>query len=166
MAPLLAFTSEEVWQNMPKHAKDSSVFSVHLLAWPKEEGVKDGSELNLIMELLPEAAKALEEMRAVGAIGSSFDAQINLLTKDQIRYNFLASLQDELVECFKVSAVDIQKKDALPQDALTKIYPDIALIVKKASGLKCSRCWNYSETVGKSVKHPLICAKCEAVIGA
>lgn len=164
LAPILVFTAEEIWQNMPKPKEDLSISSVHLLTWPKAIEIKEGSELDLIIEMIPEAAKALEEMRSSGKIGSSFDAQINLLTKDQIRYNFLTSLKDDLTECFKVSAVEIEKKDLLPQEALSKAYPDIALIVKKANGLKCPRCWNYSDGIGKSEKHPLICAKCEAAI--
>jgi isoleucyl-tRNA synthetase len=164
MAPILAFTAEEIWQKMPKFKEDISMASVHLLTWPKATEIKEGSELDLIIEMIPEAAKALEEMRSSGKIGSSFDARINLLTKDQIRYNFLTSLKNDLTECFKVSAVEIEKKDLLPQDALSKAYPDIALIVKNADGLKCPRCWNYSEGIGKSIKHPLICAKCEAAI--
>ncbi len=164
MAPILAFTAEEIWQNMPKYAEDSSVVSVHLLTWPKEEKVKEGLELNLIIKLIPEVAKSLEEMRSSGKIGSSFDAQINLLTKGQIRYNFLTSLKNDLMEIFKVSAVSVESRNDLPKDAVSKVCPDIALTVKKAEGLKCPRCWNYSETVGKSIKHPLICLKCESAI--
>ncbi len=58
----------------------------------------------------------MEEMRACGSIGSSFDAQINLLTKDQIRYNFLTSLKDDLTEVFKVSSVSVERQDSLPPE--------------------------------------------------
>ncbi len=163
MAPILVFTSEEIWQNMPKASKESLVDSVHLLNWPKED-FKIDTQLDSIIELIPEAAKALEEMRACGSIGSSFDAQINLLTKDQIRYNFLTSLKDDLTEVFKVSSVSVARQDSLPPDKISKVCADIALEVKKAQGKKCPRCWNYSETVGKSQRHPLICIKCEAAI--
>jgi len=163
MAPILSFTAEEIWQNIPKSSRDASLGSVHLLVWPKEE-FKEDAGLDLIIELIPEVAKGLEEMRALGKIGSSFDAQINLLTKDQIRYNFLTSLEDDLAECFKVSAVRVYKQDSLLPDKISKVCADIALEVKNASGVKCPRCWNYSETVGKSPEHPLICLKCAAAI--
>jgi len=164
MAPILSFTAEEIWKVMPKFKGEAGIISVHLLAWPEAQEVKDGALLDPVIEMIPEAAKALEEMRASGKIGSSFDAQINLLTKDQIRYNFLTSLKSDLTECFKVSAVEIEKKDLLPQEAQSKAHPDIALIVKNADGMKCPRCWNYSKEIGRSKKHPLICAKCEAAI--
>jgi isoleucyl-tRNA synthetase len=86
------------------------------------------------------------------------------LTKDQIRYNFLTSLKDDLTEVFKVSSVSVERQDSLPADKISKVCADIALEVKKARGEKCLRCWNYSDTVGKSQRHPLICMKCENAI--
>ncbi|MFA5311670.1 MAG: isoleucine--tRNA ligase, partial [Candidatus Omnitrophota bacterium] len=50
MAPILTFTSEEIWQNMPKASKESSVESVHLLSWP-ETDFKVDTQLDPIIEL-------------------------------------------------------------------------------------------------------------------
>jgi isoleucyl-tRNA synthetase len=163
MAPVLAFTSEDIWKNMPKGIKYASYESVHLLAWPKEE-FKEERDLDSVIALIPEVAKALEDMRSLGRIGSSFDAQINLLTKDQIRYNFLTTLKDDLTEVFKVSAVSVTRQESLPDDKVSKACGNIAIIVRNAEGVKCPRCWNYSKTVGSSAEHPLICLKCEAAI--
>jgi isoleucyl-tRNA synthetase len=57
MAPILTFTSEEIWQNMPKASKEAPIDSVHLLGWPKED-FKIDTQLDSIIELIPEAAKA------------------------------------------------------------------------------------------------------------
>ncbi|MFA4989717.1 MAG: isoleucine--tRNA ligase [Candidatus Omnitrophota bacterium] len=162
MAPLLVFTSEDIWHQMPKQKKDYAVKSVHLLAWPRQIETGD-AELEQIIGLIPEVAKMLEEKRSLGEIGSSFDAQINLLTKDQIRYNFLESLKSELAEIFKVSLVRVEKSE--PEGLKSKALPDVGISVRKAEGLKCVRCWNYTLTTGKSAKHPLLCAKCEKAIG-
>jgi len=163
MAPILTFTSEEIWRNIPKNSEELSVSSVHLLSWPNEI-FKEEKGIDLIITLIPEVAKSLEEMRACGRIGSSFDAQINMLTNDQNRYNFLTSLKDDLPEIFKVSSVTIDKVDILPPEGISRECTDIALVVKNADGVKCPRCWNYSQTVGKSLEHPLICLKCEAAV--
>jgi isoleucyl-tRNA synthetase len=32
--------------------------------------------------------------------------------------------------------------------------------VTTADGVKCDRCWNYSDTVGKNTEHPLVCDRC------
>jgi isoleucyl-tRNA synthetase len=165
-APLLVFTTEEIWQNMPKDKKDSSLPSVHLLDWPQKNPVfAQASDLGVIINLIPDVALRLEEKRGEGVIGSSFDAQIKLLTNNEIRYKYLESLKAELCEIFKVSQVNIENKDKIDAGVTSSKYPDIAILVAKADGLKCPRCWNYSDTIGKSKEHPLICAHCIKAIG-
>jgi len=121
-------------------------------------------EIKAIIDLIPGIAKSLEEKRALGEIGSSFDAQIILLTNDQNRYKYLRSLEADLVEIFKVSQVSIENNRNLDSQVISSEYPDISIAVKKADGAKCVRCWNYSRRIGKSKEHPLICDRClEAV---
>jgi len=153
IAPILVFTAEEIWQNMPKEAREKEKISVHLLDWPVRHecmSVKTGVEE--AVKLIPDVAKVLEEKRVNGEIGSSFDAQINLLTKSEDRYKFLTSLKEDLCEIFKVSQVKIE------------IVPDLDCEIKitaaKADGCKCVRCWNYSSFVGKDKEHPEICDNC------
>jgi isoleucyl-tRNA synthetase len=169
MAPILVFTAEEIWQNMPKEEKDRSVTSVHLLDWPQSplsclRYYEDS--FSSVMDLKPDIAKALEEIRGKGEIGSSFDAKIKLLTKTEERYKFLESLKGDLGEIFKVSQVETRKEDNLDSD-LTKAttFPDVVIEVVKAEGTKCVRCWNYSLSVGSNKEHALICERCLAAIG-
>ncbi|MDD4981034.1 MAG: isoleucine--tRNA ligase [Candidatus Omnitrophica bacterium] len=169
MAPILVFTAEEIWQHMPKEAKDSSVLSVHLLdlsvikhaEWPTTAADNmDYTNLEkTILPLIPDVAKVLEEKRGAGLIGSSFDAQIKLLTNDPERYKFLASCKDDLCEIFKVSQVEIGLDKNLPASAGARIE------VAKAEGEKCVRCWNYSLSVGSDKSHHLICQRCLKAIG-
>ena len=166
MAPLLVFSAEEIWQNMPKDKKDNSVDSVHLLDWPQKNSIfTQGTELEIIIDLIPDVAKALEEKRGRGIIGSSFDAQIKLLTNNEIRYKYLESLKLELCEIFKVSQIKVEKEDRVGSGTISSKYPDISIVVTKAEGRKCLRCWNYSATIGKSSEHPLICDNCIKAIG-
>jgi isoleucyl-tRNA synthetase len=157
ISPVLVFTAEEIWQSMPKEKNDSPAKSVHLLSWPKPylltaEDKLIEEMLKPVIDLIPEAARALEEMRNLGQIGSSFDAQINILTKTQDRYTFLQSFNDELPEIFKVSQVELRLDVHIDNDLLIK--------VAKAQGEKCLRCWNYSRQLGRDEKHPLICDNC------
>ncbi|MDD5097761.1 MAG: class I tRNA ligase family protein, partial [Candidatus Omnitrophica bacterium] len=156
-SPILVFTAEEIWQHMIKEKKDSQITSVHLLNWPKlfalpAEEKEIEEQLKPILNLIPEAAKALEEMRTKGEIGSSFDAQINILTKTQDRYTFLQRLQGQLPEIFKVSQVKVTLQAGNEKE--------LSLEVTKAQGEKCPRCWNYSSEIGKHLEHPLICDNC------
>ncbi|MDD5409155.1 MAG: class I tRNA ligase family protein, partial [Candidatus Omnitrophica bacterium] len=169
MAPILVFTAEEIWRNMPKKKNDADCLSVHLLDFPganptfrqddfESRGLKNvDQELSELIGLVPLAAKALEELRSEGKIGSSFDAQINILTKTQDRYTFLQSFNIELCEIFKVSQVKVAFDKESPADLSVK--------VEKAEGAKCPRCWNYSLKVGSNPAHPLICDNCLKAIG-
>jgi len=170
LAPILVFSAEEIWALMPKDKEDISITSIHLLSWPKENtifsqrdmagGEDIETELKTVIELIPDAAKALEEKRGQGVIGSSFDAQIILLTNSEIRYKYLGSLKEDLPEIFKVSQVEIKKTQEISKAEVSQKYPDLAIIIEKAEGEKCVRCWNYSLSIGKSKNHPLICERC------
>ncbi|MGD0336756.1 MAG: isoleucine--tRNA ligase [Candidatus Omnitrophota bacterium] len=166
MGPIFAFTVEEIWQAMPKTTGDIAVNSIHLAAWPDNRLHYRDEGLSEIISLIPDVAKALEEKRGKGEIGSSFDAKIILLTNNQDRYTFLTSLKSELCEIFKVSQVEISKVNILGKDLfISSVYPDVGIEVLKAEGNKCVRCWNYSTEVGKSKTHPSLCENCLKAIG-
>ena len=38
------------------------------------------------------------------------------------------------------------------------------IVVFKAEGRKCERCWKYSEDVGRNSVHPTVCARCSSVL--
>ena len=175
MAPILAYTCEDIWQYMPKELKDKQTSSVHLLDWPKINTVyrQDDSQKNIdrelkpIIELIPTITKALESQRVAGMIGSSFDAKINLLTKGQSWAKFLESLQGDLPEIFKVSQVVIKNIDVWdPSVIVDANFPEIGIKVEKAEGQKCQRCWNYSDSVGKNQEHSSLCGKCLQAVTA
>ena len=176
MSPILPFTAEDIWQHMPGDKKEDTPASVHLLGWPQKNAVfaQDDSpvgnnidaQLRVVIELIPDIAKALEEKRGAGLIGSSFDAKIKLLTNNAERYTFLTSLKDDLCEIFKVSQVEIVKQDKFGLDAAEAAnFSDISILAPKAEGAKCTRCWNYDVSVGECDTHPLICKRCMVAIG-
>ncbi|MGE5308454.1 MAG: isoleucine--tRNA ligase [Deltaproteobacteria bacterium] len=167
-APILAFTSDEMRQFMPKR-RDEKTLSVHLLDWPaanaqwKQPAVEE--EMKPVIDMMPGITKALEEKRAAGMIGSSFDAKIILLTNEAKRVKYLTSLGADLTEIFKVSQVEVTQTQSLDQGtAVSAEYPDVRVIVEKAEGAKCERCWNFSQSVGKDTAHPALCARCIEVV--
>jgi len=36
--------------------------------------------------------------------------------------------------------------------------------VQRAEGQKCARCWTFSESVGRSLRYPDVCARCAGVL--
>ncbi len=170
MAPILVFTADEIWENMPKERSEQAIASVHLLDWPQRDQVFAQKtvleELHVAMELICDVNKALEEKRTSGLIGSSFDAQINLLTNNDIRYKYLAGLHDDLAEIFKVSCVAVTKQESSGTDTVAANgVSDVMIRVEKAAGEKCVRCWNYADSVGKNAQHPQVCGKCLSALG-
>jgi isoleucyl-tRNA synthetase len=169
IAPILVFTAEEIWQNMPKEGKDKSIASVHLLAWPQENESFykhfPNEFTSSIVRLIPDVAKALEEQRNQGIIGSSFDAKIKLLTNNENRYKYLESFKSDLLEIFKVSQAEVSLVPDLNRGIRVMASTDIRIEVGKADGTKCVRCWNYSLSVGKDKAQTLLCDKCINAIG-
>jgi isoleucyl-tRNA synthetase len=178
MAPIMAFTAEEIWQIMPKEKKDAGAVSVHALPWPRRgsffipaAGISpaDARGMSVMEEtvfgLLPEIAKLLEDKRSAGGIGSSFDAKINILTKDELRYKNLDGLKGQLPEIFKVSQVVVEKIGSFGDGFSASVqFPDTALQAANADGTKCQRCWNYSMTVGGNKAHGTLCERCGQVL--
>jgi isoleucyl-tRNA synthetase len=67
-----------------------------------------------------------------------------------------------------VSQVDIkdyvadetESQSATPAGEVWGLY----IVIKKAYGKKCIRCWNWSESVGTNPEHPEICKRCMDVL--
>ncbi len=175
MAPIVPFTAEEIWQCMPGEEHRARASSVHLADWPSlnpvfsQEGIPPertiGGELKTAFELVFDVAKALEGKRGAGQIGSSFDAQIILLTNNEKRYKYLNGLQGDLVEIFKVSQVQVELRGELNEGSVSSAHGDIAVSAARAQGQKCPRCWNYSTSVGASGNHSLLCSQCAGAVG-
>ncbi|MFA5118858.1 MAG: isoleucine--tRNA ligase [Candidatus Omnitrophota bacterium] len=167
IAPILAFTAEEVWQHMPKENKDAGLKSIHGADWPQVDPlIAQREELQVIMSLIPDITKLLEEKRVAGVIGSSFDAKINILTNDQNRYTYLKGFEKDLLEIFKVSQVEVVKISGFDGTcAVSGRFPDVALAAVKAAGEKCQRCWNYTPDVKVVPGQELICEQCAKAIG-
>ncbi len=168
IAPVLTFTSEEIWQHVRKIKEDET--SIFLTSWPKinEKYIDKDLEKkwNKILKIRKDVLKALELKRQEGFIGNSLEAQVNIYTEDKEIYNYLTSFKGQLETIFIVSKVEVLygEKD-LPSD----IYPGeeisaIKVLITEAPGKKCERCWCYNVEVGEDQKYPTICKKCAAVM--
>jgi isoleucyl-tRNA synthetase len=146
LAPILAFTADEAWENLPAQ----SVASVHIAEFPAASEA-DNSDLLANWERLfairDEVLKALEEARNQKQIGSSLEAKV-ILTVDHDTTMFLTGYYPELRYIFIVSQVEVHEGDALKVE------------IQKADGQKCERCWNYSTRVGEFEKYPTVCERC------
>jgi len=168
LAPVLAFTSEEVWQFMPhKNANDPE--SVQLNYWPEINVKYEDSALkekwDRIIEIRDVVSKALEIARTDKIIGHSLNAKVTIFA-DESNYGFIDSIKKDLVTIFIVSDFELKNFD----EAGDKYYEDpdvkgLKVSISAASGNKCERCWMISESVGKNNTHATLCDRCADVVG-
>lgn len=163
IAPILAYTSEEIWSYLP-HKKTDVEESILFNEMYKEIDVKKDKEFiekwNKILKVREFIQKALEEKRRDKQIGSSLEAKVLIYCEDEM-FNFLDSLKDILKTIFIVSKVEVLK--GIDGEYKFEEYK-IGVDIKKPDGEKCERCWSYCETVGKNQTHKTLCERCCEVL--
>jgi isoleucyl-tRNA synthetase len=164
IAPVLVFTAEEIWQALPKR-KDCPE-SVHLSLF-QDAGLCQHadpaltSKFTRLRKIREQVLKVLEEKRASGMIGSSLEARVLLYAAQDEAYNFLNENKECLPAVFIVSQVEVYNQ-ALPMPGC--VEEDINIVVEKAIGEKCIRCWNFSQDTGSSNAYPGTCTRCQRAL--
>ena len=157
MAPVLSFTADEVWSYLPRRGDEGE--SVHLAEFPRvDETVLDealGERWERLLGVRDEVLKVLEEARQRKLIGNALEAKVEILA-GQALLPFLQGYAKELPTIFIVSAVDLKPA---PEGG-----PELSVVVHRAPGKKCERCWVYRESVGLSAEYPTVCEPCVAVL--
>ena len=149
MAPILSFTAEEAWKIL--HPDEPTIF-IH--TWEKMLVlVPDAAALvakwERILAVRAVVQKELEAVRQAGAIGSSLQAEVDIVA-DIDTYSALASLGDDLRFVFITSAATVRRGNAL------------AIAVASSQNAKCERCWHWRADVGADPAHPRLCGRCIA----
>ncbi len=148
LAPILPYTSEEVYRFIPGDKKES----VHLLDMPEVKDIMVDENLwTLFFNIKSDVFKALEVARNEKIIGSSLEAEVKLNLSD--KYNEVVNkLGEVLHQLLIVSKVIITDED-LPSGEFVKV------LVSKSAGHKCSRCWNYVDALDGD-----ICPRCASIL--
>ena len=164
IAPILAFTAEEIWSYMP-HKAGQETQSVMFNQMPEVSGEAYDADFTQRWErihlLREDVKKALEIERAAKRIGGSLEAEVTLHCDGEL-YDFAVSAQQEFPAVFIVSAVRIEKGG---EGEFRGDVEGLTVTVARAKGEKCARCWTYSETVGADPDHPTLCSRCSGIIG-
>ena len=101
--------------------------------------------------------RSLEEARAAKKIGKSLEAKVTISANGDA-YDFINAI-DGLDKLFIVSAVSVVKDEAAGSE-----IDGILVGIEKAPGVKCPRCWTFSENAGTDPEHPELCPRCTAVV--
>jgi isoleucyl-tRNA synthetase len=150
LAPVLAFTSDEAWEFVP----GKTVESVHQSGWEPSDlklSIAEGDDWKWLSEWRDRILPELEKLRQAKTIGKSLDAKIEIK---------VPSAQGRLAERNRNALRELVNVSAV----IASVSEEPAVVVSKADGQKCERCWHWETDVGSTPEHPTICARCvEAV---
>lgn len=166
VAPVLCFTSEEVWQALPN--KEEREWSVHMSDMPKVNEAYLDKELDekwkKRLAVRSVAMKALEEARQAKVIGHPLDAEVTVYA-DGEAYDIVKAMEKELADFLLVSQTHIVSGTAAaPENAASNEEGTVKASVAVCTLAKCERCWKRSADVDADPKHPGVCARCAHVL--
>jgi isoleucyl-tRNA synthetase len=168
-APILVFTTEEIWKFLPKVQNEPD--SVHMSLFPESEALASGIDKSAaekwerLTQVRAAVLVALEQARAAKTIGGGLEAKVHLHANAELAglQNLLEERQSVLPALFIVSQVVIDS--GASEGALqTEVLPGLAIKIERADGKKCERCWNYSIHVGENARYPTVCERCTAAL--
>jgi isoleucyl-tRNA synthetase len=161
IAPILSFTADEIWENLP----GSRAASVFLTQWygelpePETEGQLNSHFWMELMLVRQQVNKALELSREQGAVRGSLDAAVTLYAEPDLAAR-LAHLGDELRFALITSEAAVFDWGDAPPEAMEAEGLRLRVMVQPATGEKCDRCWHRRSDVGLHLPHPTLCGRC------
>ncbi len=170
LAPILAFTSQEIWTAMPHRAGDDTECVLFndipdydpALALDEAEAAR----WNRLLEVRDVVLKALEDAREQG-VKKNQDAEVTLHLPEKAYAAWEAGTvlpgfdEADLATLFIVSKVTVTKRDGEPAD----LDADATVSVKLSDAPKCPRCWNHDASIGTPGHHAELCDRCAKVLG-
>ena len=166
LAPVLAFTSEEIWQHLPGARGESVLFETWYagLADTSVEA-RDADAWAELLALREDLARMLEPMRQAGGIGAALDVDVDVYI-DAPRAARWQAYGEELRFFLITSSCRVHALDAAPADALAGSLVlgaervPIKLRAQVSAAPKCVRCWQHRADVGTHAQHPELCGRC------
>jgi isoleucyl-tRNA synthetase len=158
LAPILVFTADEIWENLPdvKNGSTSLPPSVHAAEFPIALSAGGDAQMlerwSRLFDVRDTVLRTLEGARVAKLIGSSLEAHVRVASKRKT-YELLEQYREELRYLFIVSQVSLTiLEESDPEE--------LRVAVERAEGQKCERCWNYSVRVGEFTRYPSACERC------
>ena len=175
IAPVLSFTAEEIWQQLtPTDSSKAAATSIFLATWLAQPEVTQCSlnteDLRYILAVKNALNRCCELQRNQAENSKAFGSLLDIEATLYLEQNTLASLSkigSELRFALLCSAVQLKPLAEAPDTALhDEEMTSFACTIATSEQQKCERCWHRTASVGQSVRHPTICARCEENLGA
>jgi isoleucyl-tRNA synthetase len=165
LAPVLSFTAEEAWQQLPGRTAES----VFLAGFPEATEAMEpalAERYGRLFAVRGAVQGVLEAARREKRIGSSLEARVVLAASGAAR-EFLRANLAELPVLLIVSQVELAEQPGPKAQplALTQAFGEgtaVTAEVLAAEGGKCPRCWVYSEAVEQGSG---VCPRCREALG-
>jgi isoleucyl-tRNA synthetase len=160
IAPILSFTAEEIWENLPGE-REASVFLTEWYQLPASEA-SDGmgdAFWSSCLAVRQDVNKAMEAERAQGNIRGSLDANVVLYATSELR-QMLTTLGDELRFVLITSGAELADIADAPAEALAGEVEGLKVRVSASDAEKCERCWHRRDDIGSVEEHPTLCGRC------
>ena len=165
IAPILAFTSDEIWHAM-KHAAGVDAESVLLNDMPSDNaayalGEDAKARWEKLISLRDAVNKALENARNAGVFKKAQDTEVTVSVSAEDAA-FLEGV--DLASLCIVSKVTVTT-DAVEGESTPDALIPCTIAVKLSEAPKCPRCWNHCDSIGTEGHHAELCDRCAAVVG-
>ena len=163
LAPVLAFTMEDVWLSRYPGEDDS----VHLhdipatpADWRDEPLAAKWAEVRRVRRVV---TAALELQRADKVIGASLEAAPVVHVRNA---DALAALRTVEFADICITSDIVLTGDPRPDEAFRMPeVEDVGVVFERAEGAKCQRCWKILPDVGRHA-HPGTCRRCSEALSA
>jgi isoleucyl-tRNA synthetase len=162
MAPILSFTADEIWEQMPGAGRPASV---HLSAFPEPAPGFPDEELlakyDFLLKVRAEINRGLEEARKDKRLATAQEAAVILGASGEL-YDKLEPEAMVLKDLAQVAELKVAPAagEGLPGQEVAGLW----VKVEPAAGRKCVRCWFTYPSVGEDARHPQVCARCRQVL--
>jgi isoleucyl-tRNA synthetase len=157
LAPILPVTADDLWRNMPGQRSES----IHLEDFPDPARLVDSDLIGTWERLLAvreTVNAALEEKRKDKVIGNALSARVVITATGPVS-TLLDTHRQQLPMLFNVSDVGLHLGG-------TEGIDDVQVVVEKAPGVKCARCWRFVPSVREEPEWAGICDRCRDALNA
>jgi isoleucyl-tRNA synthetase len=165
MAPILPMTADELWGFLPGRRDDS----VHLADFPSNVEAFADADLaarwQRLMALRDGVNVEIEKLRKAKVVGKSEEAKVELRATGSLA-ELLHRNGGDLPTIFMASNVVLAGSPDAGQGAVFTESDDswATIVVSRADGVRCDRCWRYVPEVGTEPKSQGLCPRCEQAL--